>query len=146
MFRSQKGFTLIELLVVIAIIGILSSVVLASLNTAREKGRIASVQSSLGAVQKTAVICMDKTGVATLGTPGAGTAVCTSEDAYPTLPNTTWTYVTSGANCHNASSVLTAPDLAVGDDSFLFCATSPASGGDGVTVSCDSTACRTINL
>ncbi len=52
MFKNKKkGFTLIELLVVIAIIGILSSVVLASLNSARKKSRDARRVADIKQIQ-----------------------------------------------------------------------------------------------
>jgi type II secretory pathway pseudopilin PulG len=53
---------LIELLVVIAIIGILSSVVLASLSRAREKGADAAVKSDMAGVRSQAEIVYDTDG------------------------------------------------------------------------------------
>lgn len=46
-----RGFTLIELLVVIAIIGLLASIILASLNTARQKGRDARRVADIKEIQ-----------------------------------------------------------------------------------------------
>ncbi len=78
---KNKGFTLIELLVVIAIIGILSSVVLASLNTARGKGRDAAIKQNLSGIRTEAEIYYDTNNQ--YGTAiAAATAAC---DSLPTM-------------------------------------------------------------
>ncbi len=70
--NSSRGFTLIELLVVIAIIGILASVVLASLNSARNKGADAAIKANLANARAQAELFYDAgttyEGVCTTGT------------------------------------------------------------------------------
>ena len=60
--RGEKGFTLIELLVVIAIIGILATIVLVSLNTARKKARDVRRVSDLRQMALALEMYVDATG------------------------------------------------------------------------------------
>ena len=86
--KNNKGFTLIELLVVIAIIGILSSVVLASLTTARSKGQAAAIQSELSNMRAQAELYYsqngNKYGTSTIGND-PGNCSTSSDDLFGTV-------------------------------------------------------------
>jgi prepilin-type N-terminal cleavage/methylation domain-containing protein len=87
--NKSSGFTLIELLVVIAIIGLLASVILASLNSARGKGADAAVKSQLRNSQSQAEIIYDN------ASPNSYSGVCGN----PTMQE----QITAAANASGAT-------------------------------------------
>lgn len=94
--KKQRGFTLIELLVVIAIIGILSSVVLASLNQARSKSRDARRVADIKQVQTALELYYDAN---SSSYPTATTSLVPTYIAVmPTDPSTQAAYAYSGMN------------------------------------------------
>ncbi len=62
MIIKLRGFTLIELLVVIAIIGVLATVVIGSVNSARVKAADAAIKGNISNVRTTAETIYDETG------------------------------------------------------------------------------------
>ena len=103
--QNNRGFTLIELLVVIAIIGILSSVVLASLNSARAKARDANRSASIKQVQTALELYYDSNGSypssgdVVLDTALTGPLTPTYISKIPTSPSTgTYRYYNASQN------------------------------------------------
>jgi prepilin-type N-terminal cleavage/methylation domain-containing protein len=89
MKNLKKGFTLIELLVVVAIIGILASVVLASLNTARAKGADAAIKANMANMRAQAeIIYADKSCYSSDGS----TACAAAAVAAAACPSTSGTF------------------------------------------------------
>jgi len=58
-YRKNRGFTLIELLVVIAVIGLLATIVVVNVNTARTKAKDAVVKGNMGHLRATAELYYD---------------------------------------------------------------------------------------
>ncbi len=108
-----KGFTLIELLVVIAIIGILSSIVLASLNSARAKGANTAVKANLHGLRSQADIIYDNNSQSYANVctdPSIGNAITQAISVGGDVGATVAQRCTSNINAWAANALLKVPE------------------------------------
>lgn len=143
--NSSAGFTLIELLVVIGIIGILSAVVLASLNTARFKGNDAAIQSDLSTIQTQAEIYYSGDGANSYGTGGN---LCTTAGSL--FVETTIAKAIAGADnangtgavvCNNTGTAYAVSALLSSDTTRYWCVDSTGGSSKSTTPLSTNTVC-----
>lgn len=122
MKHRTRGFTLIEILVAIAIIGILASVVLASLNSARDKGVNSAVRQNIEGIRAQAPLYYDEAG-GTYEVDGDTNSVCIN-DAEATPKGGAHLVAAADAvngagavDCNDESEAWAAAGQYVGDDS-----------------------------
>jgi len=98
-YMKNRGFTLIELLVVIAIIGLLASIVIASLGSVQGKARDARRMADINSIQKALTIYMSDEGTypiqtssSTLTATSTAGALLISSGAISQIPADPLTY------------------------------------------------------
>lgn len=147
------GFTLIELLVVVAVIGLLASVVLASLSTARARGRYATMTAQMHEIATAAELARGQYTNCTNPNTGAGpytsTYPCDAHEgvapsfvpstlsAWPIPPCQNWLYDWENWTGINQDIIrISVRDKDQGHTIFFYCVdkgnSTDCSAGDGV--------------
>ena len=124
MRRKQPGFTLIELLVVIAIIGLLSTLAIVALNSARQKSRDAKRVSDIKQVQTALELYF------------------ADQNGYPAGVNTTL----GSAGSTTLSSTNGFSGSAAGTTYMGLVPSNPSPGGAGYVYNCVGTGCANYTL
>ena len=143
--NKEKGFTLIELLVVIAIIAILSTVVMAGLNSARTKSRDTKRVSDIKTLTKALELYFDTCGGYPMLGAGAFVDVDATDSVAGALRISTQdgTCSTSGETFGTFMAALPT-NPAPGGTAFQYCST--ADGAALGAASCDDTLGESFQL